>query len=81
MGAFNYYVRVYGGKGRVGVGSNKMQTYANRERDERSHIIFLIEHQVHKLLTMVTKFFFIKRFTFIKIRKQPFADVPQNRCS
>ena len=79
MGAFNYYVRVYGGAGGVAVGSNKMQTYANR--DERSHIIFLIEHQVHKLLTMVTKFFFIKRFTFIKIRKQPFADVPQNRCS
>ena len=81
MGAFNYYVRVYGGEGRVGVGFNKMQTYANRERDERSHIIFLIEHQVHKLLTMVTKFFFIKRFTFIKIRKQPFAEVQQNICS
>ena len=58
-----------------------MQTYAKRERDERSHIIFLVEHQVHKLLTIVTRFFFIKRFTFIKIRKQPFADVPQNRCS
>ena len=52
-----------------------MRKYANRGRGwvlhkcKRSHIIFLIEYLVHKLLTTVTRFFvsFIKIPVLLKI--------------
>ena len=57
-GAFNYYVCTQGG----GVGPSKCDRMRSGGGEvghhcERSHIFFLIEHLVYKLLTTVTLFF------------------------